>query len=318
MDHDWGPRLTVFLREHDLDTRRFELTQLLRQLPLEVGGFSTRYAEFADDPGAVHMAAGEGASGGRSHRVEVTSVADLLAKSVGVRAVEAVNLPVWLSTPEQTFLELTSGLVLRDGTGELASMRTALSWYPEDIWRYRLAAGWMRIAQLAPFIGRTGEAGDDLGSQVIALALVRDLVRLTLLQERRYAPYPKWRGTAFKQSPIASQLQPHVDLARYATNWKERERGVVGAASLLAARQNALGLSAPVNPEPKPFFSRPYMVVRAEDIAEALAAAISDPAVRSLTPALGAIDDYVDSTDALANLEFRDTVRSWLRAKSGQ
>ncbi len=46
--------------------------------------------------------------------------------------------------------------------------------------------------------------------------------------------------------------------------------------------------------------NRPFLVIHAEQFAEAIYAVISDEAVRALPPNLGAIDQFVDSTDVLS------------------
>jgi hypothetical protein len=58
-------------------------------------------------------------------------------------------------------------------------------------------------SQEEPFVARTGDVGDELGSQVIAGRLVRALMQLCFLMERRYAPYSKWFGTGFSRLSIA-------------------------------------------------------------------------------------------------------------------
>nr|WP_308222325.1 DUF4037 domain-containing protein [Frankia sp. AgB32] len=40
-------------------------------------------------------------------------------------------------------------------------VRRVLAWYPDDVWRCVLAAGWLRVSQEEPFVGRTGGCGDD-------------------------------------------------------------------------------------------------------------------------------------------------------------
>jgi len=66
------------------------------------------------------------------------------------------KLPDWLTAPTQILATLATGPVLHDPAGLLTDRRAALRWYPDDIWRYVLAAGWLRIDQEEPFVGRTG------------------------------------------------------------------------------------------------------------------------------------------------------------------
>ncbi len=114
----------------------------------------------------------------------------------------------WLTVPEQTLLELTAGAVYHNGPGELAALRDRLAYYPRDIWLYLMAAQWRRIAQQEAFVGRAGDAGDDLGSRLLAAAIVHDLMRLCFFIERRYAPYGKWFGTAFARLACGVALGP--------------------------------------------------------------------------------------------------------------
>ncbi len=60
-------------------------------------------------------------------------------------------------------------------------------------------------------MGRTAEKGDELGSQLVAARIVRDLVRLCFLLERRYPPYMKWLGSAFARLESAADIGPALD-----------------------------------------------------------------------------------------------------------
>jgi hypothetical protein len=312
MDHDWGPRQLILLREEDLDGWRDRLDQMfLASLPATVAGFPTRYAVFADEPGTVYMAV-EGAM----HRIQITSLPRFLQRHLGIQRGDEIDVVTWVTVSEQQVLEITAGAVFHDGLGDLSEIRRILAWYPDDVWRYRMAAGWKRIAQVEPFVGRTGDVGDDLGSHVIGLSLVRDVMRLALLQARHYAPYPKWLGTAFARVPDAAELMPWLDRARFSVTWQDREAGTVGAVRILAERHNALGLTEHIDPTPRPFHQRPFTVMDAERFADALTASIQDPAVQALPAHLGGIDQYLDSTDAVVNNEdMRQVLRAWLRSR---
>jgi len=71
-----------------------------------------------------------------------------------------------LGFTEQRLLAFTAGAVFHDGPGALTAARSSLSWYPLDIWLYRLACQWRRIAEEQAFVGRAGQVGDDLGLRV--------------------------------------------------------------------------------------------------------------------------------------------------------
>ncbi|MFJ9778134.1 DUF4037 domain-containing protein [Amycolatopsis sp. NPDC101161] len=204
----------------------------------------------------------------------------------------------WLATPTQVFAEFTGGAVHHDDLG-FDELRQCVAWYPDDVWRYVLAGQWQRIGQEDAFVGRCGEVGDELGSAVVAARLVRDLMRLCLLMARRYPPYSKWLGSAFARLPAATALTPHLTGALAATDWRERERHLVAACENVAEQHNALGLTDPVEPRVSCFFDRPFQVIHAERFVRSLAGD---------TPVIGAIDQFVDSTDALGHRELTRAV----------
>lgn len=165
-----------------------------------------------------------------------------------------------------------------------------------------LACQWQRISQEEAFVGRCGEVGDELGSAVVAGRLVRDVMRLCLLMDRRYPPYSKWLGSAFARIPRASALTPVLTATLAATDWHVRERYLTRAYEAIAVMHNQLGLTDPVDPTTRPYHNRPFRVLHAERFTEALIARITDPAIGSL-PTIGTVDQFIDSTNVLSRPE---------------
>lgn len=312
MDHDWSVRLQIFLEPDDNRRWKSRLNALLlAHLPATISGHPVGFSptNAGDDTRRPY----DPVDGPRTdHGIDITTVEAVLRHGLVSSSIDELNVATWLTVSEQHLLEITAGRIFHDDTGEITRVRDALTWYPDAVWRYRMAAQWMRIGQLEPFIGRCGEVGDDLGSQIVAMALARDVIRLAFLLERRYAPYAKWLGTAFATLPLAPALTPHLDAARYARTWSEREAGIVGAVRILAERHNALGLTEPLDPAPRPFWGRPFQVMAAERFSEALLATITDPEVLALPRNLGGIDQFMDSTDALENGDLHLVLRRWI------
>ncbi|PVE12228.1 hypothetical protein Y717_05820 [Streptomyces scopuliridis RB72] len=145
---------------------------------------------------------------------------------------------------------------------------------------------------------------------MVAGRLVRDLMRLCLLLERRYAPYGKWLGSAFGRLDVAGGLLPSLRSALAAAEYPERERGLCEAYETVAALQNDSGLAEPVDPACRSYHSRPFQVLHAERFARALAATVTDPELRG-RPLTGSVDQWADSTDLL---NLTESVRSATRA----
>ncbi len=183
-----------------------------------------------------------------------------------------------------------------------------LRWYPNDVWRYLLLAQW-RIEQVEAFPGRCAEAGDELGSRLVAARLVRELMHLAFLLEQQYMPYSKWLGTAFARLHVAPSLQPALLGALAAAAWPDRERHLSAAYETVAALQNALGLAQPVPDRVSSFYGRPYQVIHGDRFAAALAAVITDEAVQRLPRNLGNTTQWVDSTDVLSSSHWLGRLR---------
>ena len=184
------------------------------------------------------------------------------------------------------------------------AFREQLAYYPHDIWLYRLAAQWRRIAQEEAFVGRAGDVGDELGSQLVASRMVYDVMRLCFLLERRYAPYSKWWGTAFGRLPCAKDVGPQLGAVLAASTWQEREEHLAHVYETVAQMQNALAVAAPQDPGSRPYIGRPYQVIMADRFVDALIAAIQDPDVRRIRENFGlagALDQWADSTDILSS-----------------
>jgi Domain of unknown function (DUF4037) len=296
-DHDWGPRLQVFLSDADDEAGPGEVvTELLAAgLPAEFRGYPIVFA-----------ASGAGEDEQPSHWVTVAGMRPWLTGALGFDPLGQVRLLDWLAAPTQVLAEITGGGVFHDGLaadsrsgGGLAAVRARLAWYPHDIWLHVLACQWQRISQEEPFPGRCAEAGDELGSAVVTARLVRDLMRLVLLMQRRYPPYSKWLGTAFARTAPAGELLPLLTGALAATSWADREANLSAAYEGVARLHNALGVTPPVDPAVRPtFYDRPYRVLGADRFVAALRGQVHDEQVRALTLA-GAADQFIDNTDAI-------------------
>jgi Domain of unknown function (DUF4037) len=296
-DHSFGPRVQLFLPT-GADPEPL-LRRLDAELPAAFGGLPVRFPAQDGEPPA--------------HQVWVTTVRAYFAGALGgVDPLRGPTVADWLSMPWQRLATLTGGAVFADPAGELVAARDALSWYPPDVWRYVLAAQWLRIDQEEPFVGRSGGSGDELGSAVVAARLVRDQMRLAMLLERRYPPYSKWLGHAFTRLRLAAELHPAMARALVATRWPEREDAICRASEVLAAASNALGLYPdPPQPVRRPFHSRRIQVIGAGRFTEALLGSILDLEVRKLIAGetraggfqglIGSVDQFVDSTDVLSH-----------------
>lgn len=292
-DHNWGPRVHIFLAPDRFDEHAGRLVAAFSAAaPATYLGEPIGWRNRPHPP-----TGGEQAMGVLAHGLEVHTVEATLERILAVRSVDNLTPVQWLGFAEQRLLAATGGAVFHDDSGHLTRARERLAYFPRDVWLYKIACQWRRIAEEQAFVGRAGQVGDDLGSRVVAGRLVRDVMRLGFLLERRYAPYAKWFGTAFARLPISEALSPHLRQALLAAEWKDRGDALAAAYLELARRQTVADI-APFEPVIGPYHERPFATINADDAIAAALAKIGDPRLRAL-PIVGSIDQVSDLTPIL-------------------
>lgn len=287
-DHEWGPRLQIFVEPDALDAVR---TLIEATLPDRFHGLPSRW--FALTQGEV------------AHHIEIETTEDWLAQHLPTLPAEP-DLAVWLAAPQQHLLQLTGGEVFRDDLGAVTRRRTTYRWYPDDVWRWMIASQWHLIGNAEPLLARTIETGDGRGSRLLTARLCQLVMEMALLQHRRYRPYAKWFGRAFADLPINTPVGPLVDEVLATTPIIHRDGPLQRALLHLAAGHNRLSISRPVKPMIADFAVgvneavRPFPVLNTAAFIDATVEAISDPGLRSL-PRVGAVDQLTHHDDQLIN-----------------
>jgi hypothetical protein len=292
-DHDWGCRLTVLV--DDPAAVPEILRRLDEGLPERYGDHPVRFPVTWDRA--------------MTHNVEVATMGAFAESRLGVDPTGGLTNADWLVLTGQSVLEVVAGPVFTDQTRGLAPLRELLRWYPPDLDRYVVACAWQRMAEYMPMVGRTAERGDELGSRLLSARLADDAIGLAFALCRRWAPYPKWRGTVFATLPVSLPLETILS----APTWQAREAALAEAAQILLDLQGTR-LPAPAQAT-TPFFSRPYRTIT-EDIAKALLDEIEDPHLRSL-PLIGAVEQWVDNVKILGDAARRADLRIMYGGESG-
>jgi hypothetical protein len=267
---------------------------LADELPTSIAGFPTHFGP-TEEEGTTRIT--PTTTRPIAHRVQLLDLGAYFDAQLGFDPRHGVGLRDWLVTPAQRLREMTAGAVFTDADGELTRVRTLLAWYPHDVWLFVMAGLWRRIAQLEHFLGRTGALGDELGTRIVTASLVRDLMRLALVQERQYPPYWKWLGTAY--AGLGCAEAPALQAALCAETWRKREDAIVQAYEAVGERHNALAVTEWVEPTGRPFWGRQFRVLFADRFVDALRAAIGDPEVKAIDHNAGSIDSVSDNTDVL-------------------
>jgi hypothetical protein len=264
-DHNWEPRVLLFLRKEDQTRHGDAMADVLRR---EVPD------RFADRP----------------TEYGIHTIRGFLLEQLDFDVEGEITPRDWFTFPEQNLRMITAGAVFHDEVG-LQDVRDRFAYYPRDVWLYLMIAAWWRVHPEINLVGRTGFVGDELGSELIGSQLVQDLMRLCFLLERQYAPYSKWFGTAFSQLSCGAELVPILRTVQRAESWLEREEALMAAYEAVASIHNGLGITPPVATEVEQMWGRPFKVVWG-DFPGALAAQIQDPVVQRIAERwpIGGID----------------------------
>jgi hypothetical protein len=243
MDHEWGPRLTIYLSEEDHARHGADIQSALREsLPKQFKGLDMMWRK----PGVDIHDTSETAL----YHVRVGTVNSALRFCGGAAALPLQDVD-WLRVSEQHLLEFTSGTVYRDDMGALTRARDALAYYPDDVLRFLLLAEWNAVGGGWFPIGRMGSRGDPLGVRMQAAVVCRHLMQIAFMVSRRYAPYRKWYGTLFRRLPVAARLRPVLQTLLVGGRWQAVEERICEATSILIEAQNELGITPRIVTQPK-------------------------------------------------------------------
>lgn len=348
-DHDWGPRVMLFLHESEDAKFGMQVASILQTyLPKSFGGFSTQFAtpnqvvelrnqkesretdagpdttkqseKHSEEYSAEHSKSkvqsvnpskDQSKKHPESHSIEILTAQKFFSQHINFDLSGEIEPSDWLTFPEQKLATIIAGRVFEDQIG-LQAIRDRFAYYPHDVWLYLLACQWTRIEQEEHLMGRAGYAGDELGSAIIGSRLVRDLMRLCFLVERQYAPYPKWFGTAFARLKSAEKLAPVFQRILASNTWEERQKSLSEAYELVAKAHNKLEITEPLPTLVRQFHGRPFSVISMGDFSKAIFSKIQDPAVLKISEKrpIGSIDQFSDSTDLISDAHFRPALKS--------
>jgi hypothetical protein len=308
MDHDWGLHLFIFVAEDHQTQCQGIANMLSHKLPESFLGFPVSIPPVSPKP-RVRVLDGE-LTGPVKHHVTPTTLSRFVVAHLGLDVTKGLQPVDWLTISTHALGEVVAGEVYHDGLGEVARLRETLSWYPHDVWLYLLASGWQRLSEEEHLMPRAAHAGSELGSSLIGSRLVRDVMNLCFLMEKKYAPYPKWFGLAFRNLQCGPQLEPVLWRAQQASTWRERQESLVQAYEVLARMHNGLGIGNALPDTASYFHERPFMVIHGEMFASELIRQIGGAEMKRVASRrlIGSLSQWADSA-AMMEGEWNQRIR---------
>ena len=144
VDHDWGPRLFLFLCEEDAEQGDALGNLLSQHLPETFADFPISLPNPASPKMRLMT---RPLTGPVKHRIIPIAVRHFVRVQLGYDLIQPLEVADWLTFPSHALGELVAGEVYHDDVGEITALRTRFAWYPHDVWLYLLASGWQRIGQ---------------------------------------------------------------------------------------------------------------------------------------------------------------------------
>jgi len=242
-DHDWGPGFCMWVDDVTYDAIGKELQEAYENLPAEFMGYrrmTTREAE---------------------GRLGVIKVKDFYSKLLhlenGIPRTEAE----WLSVAEEDLAASTNGAIFRDDEGIFFSIRnTLLNYYPEKVFRRKLAYEIVRMAQTGQYnFKRCLDRNDKVTGAMYLAEFMEHTLKVLFLLNRKYVPYKKWM---MKYAATKLQILPEItDILRAIVDMDINDDNVPGSieiiANLILNELKNQGLVVTFN-RIDPYFLEPY------------------------------------------------------------
>lgn len=292
MDHNWGPRMQIFVGHADAGRIEAIKAYLRAHLPGEFMGFPTHFSPKGPD-GTQHMQAHTG--GEVNHLIEVYELGRYFDEILHKEASELTALD-WLCIPEQRLVEVTRGKVFFDGLGRLNEIRAELRTYPREVKLVKLAAYWDCVNNEEAFVGRAVEIGDVVGLKLLAARMVNLMLKACFVLKETYVPYSKWFSRGFDDLGL-----PEIKAQALGVLTENEpaaiESKLAGLYLAVLALQNASAGVPRVERVISDYYNRPYKVVMAGEIVDALRDAVTDEPLKAIDLTLVGLDNKLDSSD---------------------
>ena len=205
-DHDFEPGFCIFLPGEDVVDRRtaFLLEREYAKLPKEYMGIAR---------------SGISPVGGARHGVFRTEefFLDKLGSPNG-----RLSVNQWLTIPEYALAEAVNGEIFEDAYGEVTRIREAVSFYPEDVMKKKLAGHLLLMGQAGQYnYQRCIKHGETAAAQMAVYEFVKSAMAVIFLLNGTYQPYYKWSFRAMRELPLLSLSAPLLEYLMTTDNSEE-------------------------------------------------------------------------------------------------
>jgi len=182
-DHCWEPGFQIFSDRLSRDKLKEIESHLFENLPWEFRGFKR-----SDCCGAPNT-------------IRAWTVDEFFSSMTSFSVPPAQDRQ-WLLIADEALCHVTNGEVFHDPTGDFTKRREAFGYYPDNVWRFKLAGRAMRISTQRYWIERCLAHGEALAADLMLYEGVREVLHFLCLVNKRYAPYDRWLPWMVRRLPI--------------------------------------------------------------------------------------------------------------------
>ena len=131
--------------------------------------------------------------------------------------------------------QATNGIVFRDDMGVFSNIREKLlAYYPENVWRGKLAQSIHEFSQYAQSnYARMMARRDELTAKICVSKAIESTMDLIYLLSRIYAPYYKWKKKGLEKFPLSKKILPLLEKLSRLPSQSEVWNNVTYHASLI-------------------------------------------------------------------------------------
>jgi hypothetical protein len=141
----------------------------------------------------------------------------------------------WLLIADEALCHVTNGEVFHDPSGDFSKRREAFGYYPDNVWRFKVAGRASRISCQRYQAWRCVAHGEDVAADFMLSEGLREVFHFVCLINRRYAPYDRWLPWAVRRLPLlAGDIDPLVAQMRGTTDVHSRLASFTEIETLLA------------------------------------------------------------------------------------
>lgn len=129
----------------------------------------------------------------------------------------------------------TNGVVFSDDMGVFSDVRKKLlAYYPEKVWRGKLAQSMHEFSQYAQSnYARMMARGDELTATICVSKAIESTMDLMYLLGRTYAPYYKWKKKRLEKFPLSKKILPLLEKLAQLPNQSDAWENITYHASFI-------------------------------------------------------------------------------------